>query len=600
MRICTMVHAWPRRGRTGLLLAVFLGSLMFSPFRAAGQNASPSAPVSDTSNAVDPTVQKYLIKGTTEEKLGDYEEAILYYETALDRTANNPVVLSALADAHHAKGDDATALFYARKAHKHGAERAYYQHRLAELQRDAGQPDSAIKTYQTLLDQFPTDTTAYRALADLQASRNRPKAALRTYDQMLEHVAFPPASVYQRMLSLHRRLGNPEGIARTLRALLDQRPNNRSYRRRLGEHYATAGDPEAALDLLAPLAKQQPNNASLQKQVRALSQQTGQTGRTADARPTPTDSTLRRSLSVSELVQRAETMYNEATSPEAEVDSSALHEAERLLERALDQTPTHEDGLTLRARLLEQKKQHENAAQAWERALEENPRVPERWTRAASAHLSAHNYTSAVSVAEEGLLLFPGHAPLARTAGFAQLRSAAPEQALKHFQQALPLRDDSAAAPGSTATLKSGLGLAYTQLDRPDDADEAFKQALSAAPEDPRVLRRYAYSLAHRKTDLDRALTLARRAVDRAPSDPLAHDTLGWVYLQRDAPETARRHLEHALEIQSSSARILEHAGDVEQALGNDTAARTYWQKALTLSPNRFSLSDKLNGASTP
>ena len=569
---------------------------MFGPLRSISQNTMVSSLTSDTSGAANATAQKYLIKGTTEAKLGDYEEAILYYETALDHTSNNPVLLSALADAHHAKGDDATALFYARQARTHGAGRAYYRHQLAELQRDAGQPEAAIETYRTLLDQFPADTTAYRALAALQTSTNRPKAALQTYEEMLEHVATPPISVYQDILSLHRRLQNTDGIEHTLRTLLDRRPNNRSYRRRLGEHYANTGNPEAALELLAPLAKQQPNNADLQDRVRTLSRQIG---RTADVQTAPTDSTVRSARSVSELVRHAERAYTEATAGPGEVDSSALRDAERVLTRALDRSPTHEEALTLRARVLERKKDYERAAQAWERVLEEHPRAPERWTRAASAHLSAHSPEAAVSIAEEGRLLFPGHAPLARIAGVAHLRSGTPEQALKYFEEALSLRSDSAVAPGSVANLKSGLGMAYTQLGRPDDADAAFEEALSTAPEDSRVLRRYAYSLAHRQENLDRALDLAKRAVDRAPSDPLTHDTLGWVYFQRGSADAARRHLKRALDIHPSSARILEHAGDVEQALGNDSAARTYWRKALDRSPNRFSLSNKLDGAPT-
>jgi tetratricopeptide (TPR) repeat protein len=256
--------------------------------------------------------------------------------------------------------------------------------------------------------------------------------------------------------------------------------------------------------------------------------------------------------------------------------------------------------LSLRARLLNEQGAPAQAAQVLERALEENPRVPDRWARAASAHLSAHDYDAAASVAEEGLLLFPGHAPLARTAAVAQLRSGAPKQALDHFQDALEQQDDSASAPDDTAVLRAGMGLAYTHLDRPQDADDALEQALTLAPNHPRVLRRSAYSLALRHTQLDRALDLARRAVDRAPSNPLAHDTLGWVYLQRGTPEAAQRHLRRALNMDSPSARILEHAGDVEQALGNDDAARSYWQQALERSPNRFSLQQKLDGASTP
>jgi Tfp pilus assembly protein PilF len=72
------------------------------------------------------------------------------------------------------------------------------------------------------------------------------------------------------------------------------------------------------------------------------------------------------------------------------------------------------------------------------------------------------------------------------------------------------------------------------------------------------------------------------------------------VYLQRDNAEAAQRHLQRALDADPPSARILEHAGDVEQALGNDDAAQSYWQQALDRSPDRFSLQQKLDGTSMP
>jgi Flp pilus assembly protein TadD len=205
-----------------------------------------------------------------------------------------------------------------------------------------------------------------------------------------------------------------------------------------------------------------------------------------------------------------------------------------------------------------------------------------------------------VSVAEEGLLLFPGNPALARAAARARLRSGDHERALDHFQRALDLRQNNdASPPAGAAPLKAGLGLAYTHLDRPEEADMAFEAARNAAPNHPEVLRRLAYSLALRDTHLDRALDLARRAVDQSPDTPRYLDTLGWVYFRRGDLEAARRHLREALELGPPSARLLEHYGDVQHAQGNDATARKYWNKALDRAPERSSLQKKLEETPT-
>jgi tetratricopeptide (TPR) repeat protein len=575
-----------------LLCALLLAGGMSSESAAASRPASAPADTTD-----DPRVQTHLLKGVTQAQLGDYEEAILYLETALDWAPDEPILLQALADAHAAKGDYATALFYARQARKHGRARPYYHHRLAELRRDADQPQAALQTYEELVAKYPENKRAYRALADLQATLGRPAAALQTYRTLLEHTARPSVTVYQRMLALYRQTVDSQGIREMLRALVDRRPNRRVYRRQLGEHYAGQGRPEKALDLLAPLAEQRPEDAALQRQVRQLSRETG---RATPPRPDTTgeDSMPSTALSVDQLVHRAKSRVNAATAS-SPPDSTALRTATDLLRRALDRSPPHVAALTLLARIHRAEGDYREAGRVLERALEDHPRDPDRWAQAADAYLDAHRYENAASVAEEGLLLFPGNYALAGAAARARLRSGDHERALDHFQQALDLRTADASSPQETAPLKAGLGLAYTHLDRPEDADATFDAARTAAPNHPTVLRRLAYSLALRDTQLDRALDLARRAVDQSPNNPRSLDTLGWVYFRRGDLTAARRHLQDALGLGPPSARLLEHYGDVQHALGNDATAREYWQKALDRAPERSSLQKKLEDTPT-
>lgn len=552
-----------------------------------------SPPSADTDSTAPPVVQKFLIKGTLEAQLRDYEEAILYFENALDQAPKTPPLLQALADAHAAQDDFATALFYARKARRHAPDQTYYHRRVAELQREAGQRQDAVSTYQALLQRFPDAHTAYQNLAELQLALDRPQAALDTYKTLLDRGAHSPASIHRKMLPLYRRTGNVEGLEKTLRTLIiSHRPNIPRYKRLLGDHYANDGRLDAALDLLVPLAEHYPEDADLQRKVERLAQKTGRTIAQRSPVP-PADSTDLSSFSVKQLVRRARTFLDQSPS-----DTTALRIADQFLQRALDRSPRHVPALCLRARLYERQGEYAEAGRLLKQAVEENPRAPELWGRAARLHLRGHAYESAASVAEEGLLLFPGDTALIRSAAFAQLRAGAPDQARDHFENGLVLQKSDSSSTRETAVLQAGLALAFTYLDRDEDADAALQKALATAPNHPIVLHTCAYSLALRREQLDRALELSRRAVDRAPSSALALDTLGWVYFQRDAFKAARRVLQRALDAGPSSRRILEHFGDMQDALGNDAAARRYWQKALDRAPDRSSLRKKLENAS--
>ncbi len=566
-----------------LLCALLLGGL--NPTVAA---PASSAPPADTTN---PQVQRFLIQGTTQTQLGDYEEAITYFEAALEQAPEEPVLLDALAEAYEAQGDLATALFYAQQAQTRGSSCPYYYHRLAKVQRAAEEPAAALSTYERLLDQLPNHTAAYRTRATLQADLGRTEAAVQSYETYLTRVDRPPISVYRRLLSLYREMGETEGIEETLRILVDRRPNHRIYRRRLGEHYANENRPAEALTLLAPLARQFPDDTALQHQVRQLAHQTGQPVSVSVGTP-GVDSLAQSRASTDELVHRAQSKYDAAIAS-SPPDTTRLRTAEDLLQRALNRSPNHKAALSLRARLYEAWGRPEQAGRMLERLLELDPRTSERWTRAARAYQQAHLYADAANVAEEGFLLFPGHTLLVRIAGFARLHSNASARARDHFRDALSLLDDSADA-GERAVLHAGLGLAYSRLDRPEEAIEALERARSLAPDHPKVLRLYAMSLALRNERLDHALDLAEQAVEQAPESPSAHHTLGWVHFRRNEVEAARRHLRIALDTGSPSATLLERFGDVQQALGNDAAAQTYWQRAADRAPDRSSLREKL------
>lgn len=584
-------HArWPTQRVFALLCVLLIG--IFG--RAHASSSQPSPSPADSTEAA-----RYLIRGTTEAQLGDHEEAISFFEAALERLPGEPAVLLALADAHEAQGDLATALFYARQAQKPaGSSRPHTFRRLAELQRAAGEPAAALQTYTQLLDHFPDQHTAQRQRARLQKELGRADAALTAYEAYLKHTRRPPVSVYREMLSLYTETGDTTGLEETLRTLVERRPNTPTYRRRLGTLYADDGRPETALQLLAPLARQRPDDAPLRRRVTQLARQTGTPWPdTADA--AQPDSIRSKQATVEALVQRARSIYDSTTgSPRP--DSSRLRRADDLLRRALDRAPAHETALALRARLSQERGRFELAGRLLEQLLEITPRDPERWTRAAVAHQRAHQYPAAASVAEEGLLLFPGHVPLARTAAFARLRGDAPAQAAEHFHTALRLLDDASSTDHGEALLRAGLGLSYTRLDRPKEAGRAFKIAASLAPDHPEVLRLRAQAQAEQGDQLDLALDLAQRAAEQSPNTPRVLHTLGWVHLQRDELDLARRHLRAALDAGTPSPQLLEHLGDVNHALGNDAAAQTYWKQAADPASERPSRQERVGSSPNP
>jgi len=216
----------------------------------------------------------------------------------------------------------------------------------------------------------------------------------------------------------------------------------------------------------------------------------------------------------------------------------------------------------------------------------------------APAHLKIDSLHQAASLAEEGLLLFPGRADLAALDATARLRLGQNETARLRFQEALSQADSSTTSASEWASLHVGLGQARYNLEQFPQADSAFTRALAMDAEHPEALIHFARSLAHQERALNRALELARRAVSVAPSRAAAHGALGSVHTVRGDFEAARAAFETALDAAPTTpAWVYERFGDLHHAHGNDALAEKYWREALDRSPNRTSVEHKLQSS---
>lgn len=566
-----------------LLIGLLVGLVVDLPDARAQQRT-------DTTSIQDRRAQKLFVRGMTESYLEDHEEAVAYFEKALEVSPGQPAILMALAEAEAARDDNTSALYYARQAQEGAPERPYYAHQLAALLEKAGRPQEAASTYRTLLAKFPAYNEARLPLARLQTELNRPSEALSTYETYVDSINRPEPEVYGEMSTLYEQTGDDEALEQTLQVLIDRHRTDRIYRKRLAELYLEQNRFEEAIPLFESLLQDTPNNPQLLSRLEMLYDETGQT-QEAEAL---WDQFTEKAAGPSQLVARARSLLDDARQSEKSLDSTAVRPAQRLLRKALAQDSTHVGALDLLGTTHYQTGAYAAAARALARALDQNPRNPERWRRAATAHLRAGHPQRAAAVAEEGLLLFPGRADLLQPLGFARLRLGDVDAALDRFQEALDQLDETAPRK-ERAISHAGLALAQDRRGNVERAASTFETAMDLDSKAPQVLRLYAESLARREVDLDRALTLAQQAVEQAPDDPQTLGTLGQVHVQRGELENARSIFQKALDAGDAPARVYEQFGDLHRQLGNDRLARRYWNEALARTPSPDSLRRKLN-----
>jgi tetratricopeptide (TPR) repeat protein len=168
--------------------------------------------------------------------------------------------------------------------------------------------------------------------------------------------------------------------------------------------------------------------------------------------------------------------------------------------------------------------------------------------------------------------------------GYNQLKQY--EAARKYFNRALTIR------PNSPNVLHS-IAILYDELKEWDKSDEIYNQLIQSDSSDAQACNNYAYSLVERNQSLDKALKMAKKAINIEPENPSYLDTIGWIYFKLNNHEKAKEYIEASIKINGDNAVVLEHLGDIFMKTHRKDDALKYYQRALNLDKNNARLIKK-------
>jgi predicted Zn-dependent protease len=121
----------------------------------------------------------------------------------------------------------------------------------------------------------------------------------------------------------------------------------------------------------------------------------------------------------------------------------------------------------------------------------------------------------------------------------------------------------------------------YQDAGRDSDAERILRQILTAEPSNPNALNTLGYMLAVRGEQLDEAISLVRRALERDPDNGAFLDSLGWAYFRRGNLTEAQKYLAAAAQRMPDNSEIQDHLGDLRARQGQLQDAIEAWTRAL-------------------
>ena len=134
----------------------------------------------------------------------------------------------------------------------------------------------------------------------------------------------------------------------------------------------------------------------------------------------------------------------------------------------------------------------------------------------------------------------------------------------------------------------------YELIKKKEQAKRILEQAHTIAPDDAEVLNYLGYFYAENGLELEKALLLIEKALEKKPESGAYLDSMGWVLFKMGKYEKAQEYLKKAGDTLPEDPIVLEHLGDVYEKLASPEKAIEYWKKSLEKKSDNDILRKKL------
>jgi tetratricopeptide (TPR) repeat protein len=562
-----------------ILLLVILGCIIGGFFFQGCSTAKDSISSQKESINRDRALEHFM-NGLLYDQRGQYADAILEYQEAL-KFEDDPAIYHALAKDYSALGKYASAVQMGREAVRRAPDNADYHATLADAYLRAFQIDDALQEYDEIIRIAPDNIQAWYSKARLLQLR-APLRAVEVYQNILDRFG-PTWDVYLQMAQLYEQMGNVAKATSALKGALELDPANNDLRKSLADLYLQQDSIDTALNLYNELLELTPDDYVVRASVAHAYLVKKDYRRAAEQ--------FEITITKDTLTVEQQIVFGQVFLSFIQKDSAVAPLARQLFESIKKSHPEDWRPYWFLAAISTVLHDDSAAMINYEKVVELARSNVEGWVGVASVYYERGEFEKSSATLEEAKRFVTDDFRIYFLLGIAYQRQHKAVEAAMALERAVQLNERSVDA-------LSALGLVYDELKRHEDSDSAYEKALRLDPNNHLVLNNYGYSLAERGIQLERALTMAKRAVEQQPDNQAYLDTYGWVHFQLHNYETAEYYIKKAIELGTKSAVIHEHMGDIYSKLGQKEKAMEFWQKAYELDTTNTTLKAKIQRGS--
>ncbi len=506
-----------------------------------------------------------LIEAEKQLILENYAKALDSFTSALEMNNQSAAVNYKISEVLAKSKMGQKAVPYGLRAIELEPENKFYQLSLARLYQSIGFFIDATKTYENLLEKYPSNESALYELAELYQNLGRTEDMFRAFDRIEDQLGVKVEIIRerQRILMKNRDL---DGVIAEYKKLINAYPNETTYRVEFVDFLIENKRLDEARKEIDTYEEEERSSSRIMLLRSELYWTSGDRESAFDLLESAFE------VSTIDFESKFKILSNYLLMTSDPKDRERIAKISKAL---AEENPSEYKAQAFVGDLLLQNGDKTSALGYYLRAIRISPSNFSVWRNIINLEAELNLYDSVVVHSERALEYFPNQAELYFFSGMGHLVKKNYQKSIRALEQGKKYTID----PDLLTVFYGQLGDAYNGIEDHEKSDISYEKALENKPSNDHVLNNYSYFLSLRKQKMDKALDMSSKLVNQHPENPTYLDTHGWVLYVNGKYKEAKKFLEKAVSLDDDGT-IVEHYGDALYQLGDVEQAIEQWEKA--------------------
>ena len=466
----------------------------------------------------------------------DTEGAIRNFEQALRYMPDDAASMFELSEQYYNVGRIEEAFQMIQQAASIDPENKWYLMRLGLFYRNMEQYDDFIALYENLTQKYPEDPDILGELIDVYLVTEQYDKAVQKMNN-LEQLIGPNDFITEQRLNVYKRQGNDKKVISELEKLIEQNPENTRYYGMLAQVYAENGKEKEALKTYEKIKELNPEDPYINISLLEFYEKNGNKEKAFDE--------LIAAIRNKKLDLATKSNIYDYWMNKSQGSPDVNEQARRCGEAFIETHPDSKLGYLILGSYYIIIENPAKSKELYHKALAIDSTDFYGWQNLIVSESRLNENENVRDHAVAAQKYYPMQPVFYWYAGVASAVLENNEDAITYLEKGRRYTSDKM----QMAEFDAFLGDIYHQQGDEEKAFAAYDRALRNNPNNVLVLNNYAYYLAVKNQDLDKALEMSTKAITAEPDNPTYLDTHAWVLYMKGNYKEAEKYMKKALKL---------------------------------------------------